>query len=102
MKLKMSGRDLLDTEDKTDRRKATKAELQQDLVTSAEAISKLIERAGTVDGKLKNNRGTVTTFFGSLLVHEGNHRGQIEAALRFHGFELSDEAQLAMWEWHKL
>ncbi len=101
MWLKMSARDLLDTEDKIDRRKATREELREALNATCEAIAGLLARSATPGDKVKGRPSTAATFFAVMIAHEGEHRGQIQLALRQAGRELCDEVQLGLWEWQK-
>lgn len=101
MKLKMCARDLLDSDGKIDRHHATAEELREGLVSSGVAVERLLARAENPSGKVKNAPGTVSDFLASLLAHEGNHRGQVEATLRLAGQELSPAVQLALWDWAK-
>jgi len=99
MWLKMYGRALLDSEEKSDRFKATQAELRRDLESTGEAIARMIGSCEAPDSKIKGCRLHVTATLGSFLAHEGYHRGQIELALRMAGQELPDQTQIELWEW---
>ena len=101
MKLKMSGRDLLDTEEKSDRHRATREALRADMNSTSEAIERLFARIEAPSSKLKATSVNAATSMAGLLVHEGSHRGQIEATLRIAGQELPAEVQLVLWDWSK-
>lgn len=101
MWLKMYGRDLLDTEEKCDRFRATKEELAKNLTTTAAAIGKVIGRAASTEGRVKGLRLNAAGMLALMVAHEGYHRGQIELALRQAGQELPVETQIELWEWHR-
>ena len=101
MWLKMYARDLLDTDEKSDRRKASRDDLVRDLIATSECLARLLERAGSADGKIKGRKGSVAQFFAGMMAHEGYHRGQIELGMRQAGQELPFEVQLGVWEWDK-
>jgi uncharacterized damage-inducible protein DinB len=102
MWLKMYGRDHLDTEEKSDRFRATKDELTRDLIATGAAIGKVIARAESPDKRVKGHRLHAAGMMASMVAHEGYHRGQVELALRQAGLELPDETQIKLWEWHRL
>jgi len=101
MWLKMYARDLLDAPEKSDRRKASKKELVRGLESTCEAIAAMIERAGSLDTKLKGARTHIAAQVASFFAHEGFHRGQVELLFRQAGRELPREVQLGVWEWWK-
>jgi uncharacterized damage-inducible protein DinB len=83
--------------------KASPAEIQFALKSSAEAIGKLIQKAlDDPAGKVPNFKPDVVGFVGYLIAHDSHHRGQISMLARQVGHPLSAKAGFGLWEWGTL
>jgi uncharacterized damage-inducible protein DinB len=79
--------------------KTIRADLIRELGLSTEAISKVILKAGSPDGKVKGFKPHAAAFVGYLTAHEAFHRTSIEITLRQHGCPLNDKVAYGLWEW---
>ncbi len=77
---------------------ASVEELSSGLTASGEAIAKLLNR-GLQEGKIKGFKPHSAGFFGYLIAHEADHRGQAELILRQIGHPLDDKTAYGLWEW---
>jgi uncharacterized damage-inducible protein DinB len=82
-----------------DRAKLTPAQALRGLEQSRQALSVVISRALTGDGRVKGFRPDVAGFLGYLISHDAHHRGQITMLARQMGHPLSQKAMFGMWEW---
>src|ERR1700682_1787989 len=82
-----------------DRAKLTPAQALRGLEQSRQALSVVISRALTGDGRVKGFRPDVAGFLGYLIAHDAHHRGQITMLARQMGHPLSQKAMFGMWEW---
>jgi uncharacterized damage-inducible protein DinB len=82
-----------------DRDKVTPSQALRGLEESREALSVVISRALTTDGRIKGFRPDVAGFLGYLIAHDAHHRGQITMLARQVGHPLPKSAMFGMWEW---
>lgn len=82
-----------------DRANVTTAQAAKALDASREALSALISRALTSDGRIRSFRPDVAGFFAYLIAHDAHHRGQITMLARQIGHPLPQKAMFGMWEW---
>jgi len=99
MWLKVAAPDLWEGLEKLESSGLTKASLAAALESSGEAVAELVGRSCDAGGKVKNFKPNVTAFVAYLAAHDGNHRGQVEVALRQAGTPLSDKIGYGIWEW---
>jgi len=102
MWVKMSDRSLLEEIVQADRRKGSRQEIRAALVPSAEAIARVLQAAGSAEGKVKGLSRSAAGFLASATAHEGYHRGQIELILRQNGMELDEDKMLKVWDYSHL
>lgn len=76
----------------------TKAILADELIKSAEAMSRLLEH-GFEAGKIKGFKPHPSAFLGYFIAHEGHHRGQIMLSLKQAGHPVDQKTQYGIWEW---
>lgn len=88
-----------DIPDQLNRATVTPAEAIRALDRSREALSDVMSRALTSDGRVKGFRPDVAGFLGYLISHDAHHRGQITMLARQLGFPLPQKAMFGMWEW---
>ncbi len=99
MWLKAAAPALWEGQTKFEEAAATKEELARRILESDEAITRLVESAGSPDGKIKGFKPHAAAFVGYLIAHEQFHRTCVELALRQHGTPLDDRTSYGMWEW---
>jgi uncharacterized damage-inducible protein DinB len=88
---------------KLDSEKATRAEVQKALKSSAEAIHTLLGKAlDDPSGKVPNFKPGVVAFVGYLIAHDSHHRGQIAMLARQVGHGLPPQTGFGLWEWGSL
>jgi len=85
--------------DQLDRTTVTRSEASRALENSRHALSVVISRALTGDGRIKGFRPDVAGFLGYLIAHDAHHRGQITMLARQLGHPLPQKAMFGMWEW---
>jgi uncharacterized damage-inducible protein DinB len=88
------GQTKLEKEQSTD-----KAALRSALVSSGEAIAKVVENAVDNGGRVKGFKPHVTGFLGYMLAHDAHHRSQIIIALKQSGHPLDKKVLYGIWEW---
>ncbi|HTS05578.1 MAG TPA: DinB family protein [Candidatus Eisenbacteria bacterium] len=88
-----------DIPEQLNRASVTPAQAVRGLEKSREALSELISRALSSDGRVKNFRPDVAGFIGYLIAHDAHHRGQIAMLARQLGHPLPQKAMFGMWEW---
>ncbi len=98
MWLKASSPDLLEGLTKIEKGMISKELLKEELLKSAEAISKLLEK-GFGENKIKGFKPHPSAFLGYLISHESHHRGQILLALKQSGHPIDQKTQYGLWEW---
>lgn len=82
-----------------DRAPVTPKEAIEALEKSRHALSVIIGRAASGDGRIRGFRPDVAGFVGYLIAHDAHHRGQIAMLARQLGHPLAQKAMFAMWEW---
>ena len=88
---------------KLDPDKATRAEVQKSLKSSAEAIRTLLEKAlNDPAGKVSHFKPDVVAFVGYLIAHDSHHRGQIAMLARQVGHPVPTQTGFGLWEWGTL
>ncbi len=85
--------------DQLDRSTVTPAQASRGLEKSRHALSVVISRSLTGDGRIKGFRPDVAGFLGYLIAHDAHHRGQITMLARQLGHPLPQKAMFGMWEW---
>ena len=69
------------------------------LAASSQAMTQLLSRALTSDGRIKGFKPDVASFFGYLVAHDAHHRGQIAMLARQIGHPISKSVGFGIWEW---
>lgn len=88
---------------KLDPDKATPAQVQAALKTSALAIQELIQKgADSPEGKVLNFKPDVVGFVGYMIAHDSHHRGQISMLAHQVGHPLPPKISFGLWEWGTL
>jgi uncharacterized damage-inducible protein DinB len=88
---------------KLDPEKATRAEAQAPLKTSADAIQKILAISlEDPAGKAPQFKPDVVAFIGYLITHDSHHRGQITMQARQLGHALPAKVGFGLWEWGSL
>lgn len=88
---------------KLDPDKATRAEVQSALNTSADALQQLLAKAVEDPvGKVPQFKPDVVAFVGYLIAHDSHHRGQMTMLARQVGHALPAKVGFALWEWGSL
>jgi len=82
-----------------DKAVVTPAQALKALLQSRDALSKVLQRAVTSDGRIKGFKPDVTGFVGYLIAHDAHHRGQITMLARQVGHPVSQKTMFGMWEW---
>jgi len=82
-----------------DRATVTPSQALHALESSRHALSVIIDRALTGDGRIKGFRPDVAGFLAYLIAHDAHHRGQITMLARQLGHPLPQKAMFGMWEW---
>jgi uncharacterized damage-inducible protein DinB len=85
--------------DQLDRATVTPALAVEALQQSSAAISAVLDRAFSSDGRVKNFRPDAAGFFAYLIAHDAHHRGQIAMLARQLGHTLPPKINFGMWEW---
>jgi len=99
MWIKASAPELLEGLEKLDGDTFDAKQLKAALTASGAAIEKLLAKAGTPEGKIKNFKPHAAAFFGYIVSHESHHRGQIALVARLAGHPLDKKVSYGMWEW---
>lgn len=99
MWLKAAAPDLMEGLEKLDGEEFDAKQLKNALNESSMGIEKLLARAETPTGKIKNFKPHAAGFFGYIVSHESHHRGQIALTLRQLGQPLDKKTSYGMWEW---
>lgn len=71
------------------------------LATSDTALANAIA-VGLEAGKVRNFKPSPAAFVCYLMAHEGNHRAQVELALRQADLPLTTDQEFGQWQWGKL
>lgn len=71
------------------------------LAESEKAISQLVERSMTQEGKVKGFKKGILPLIGYFISHESHHRGNIMLTLKIGGEKLPDKVKWDLWEWSK-
>jgi uncharacterized damage-inducible protein DinB len=88
---------------KLDPQKATRAEVQSALKSSAGAVHALLGKAlNDPGGKVPHFKPDVVAFVGYLIAHDSHHRGQIAMLARQVGHPLPLQTGFGLWEWGSL
>jgi uncharacterized damage-inducible protein DinB len=88
---------------KLDPDKASRAQVQAALKSSAASIHALLEKAlNDPAGKVPNFKPDVVAFVGYLIAHDSHHRGQIAMLARQVGHPVPAQTGFALWEWGSL
>ncbi|HTZ46744.1 MAG TPA: DinB family protein [Verrucomicrobiae bacterium] len=88
---------------KLDPDKATRAQVQTALKSSAASIHVLLEKAlNDPAGKVPNFKPDVVGFVGYLIAHDSHHRGQIAMLARQVGHPVPAQTGFGLWEWGSL
>jgi uncharacterized damage-inducible protein DinB len=88
---------------KLDPDKATRAQAQTALQSSADSIHALLEKAlDDPAGKVPHFKPNVVAFVGYLIAHDSHHRGQIAMLARQVGYALPAQTGFGLWEWGTL
>ena len=87
--------------DQLDRTTATPEQASRALEHSWHALSEVLSRVLSGDGRIRNFRPDAAGFVGYLIAHDAHHRGQITMLARQLGFPLPQKAMFGMWEWGK-
>ena len=82
-----------------DRAKVTPAQAMRGLEYSRHALSVIISRALTGNGRVRGFKPDVAGFLGYLIAHDAHHRGQIAMLARQTGHPLPQKAIFGMWDW---
>ncbi|MBS1716326.1 MAG: hypothetical protein JSS72_01185 [Armatimonadetes bacterium] len=77
----------------------SKAKVLEHLEASAAAIRRLIESAGSPEGKIKGFKPHAAAFVGYMIAHEAYHRTCAEVVLRQNGTPIDDKTSYGLWEW---
>jgi uncharacterized damage-inducible protein DinB len=100
MWLKSAAIDLLNGLEKIETKTVgDKTKLRSALAASGGAITELLRRAFSSDGKIKGFKPHAIAFMGYLISHESHHRGQAGWALKFSGHPLDQKTSYGLWEW---
>jgi len=83
---------------KLDWRSATRDEIISGLTITCTLME---QRFRKLDDSAKPGKQTALNLFAYCIAHEGNHRAQIEIALRINGHEPDDKALYRLWEWNR-
>jgi uncharacterized damage-inducible protein DinB len=83
-----------------DRGKATAPQALRAMEQSREALSVVLGRAITADGRVKGFRPDAIGFLAYLIAHDAHHRGQITMLARQVGHPLPQKIMFGMWEWN--
>ena len=86
---------------KLERGEHSREELKAAILASDVEMAKVIAD-GLTKGRIKNFKPSPAAFVCYMLAHEGNHRAQIEIALRQIGTPLTVEQEFGQWQWEKL
>ncbi|HLK15772.1 MAG TPA: DinB family protein [Fimbriimonadaceae bacterium] len=89
-----------DSLEKLERGTHTREELKKALEASDAAMANVISN-GLASGRVKNFKPHPVAFVGYMIAHEGNHRAQIELAVRQAGIPLTPQQEFGLWEWGK-
>jgi uncharacterized damage-inducible protein DinB len=88
---------------KLDPQKATRAEVQSALKSSAGAVHALLGKAlNDPGGKVPHFKPGVVAFVGYLIAHDSHHRGQMAMLARQVGHPLPLQTGFGLWEWGSL
>jgi uncharacterized damage-inducible protein DinB len=88
---------------KLDSEKATRAQVQSALKTSATAIETLLVKSlEDPGGRVSGFKPDVVNFVAYLISHDSHHRGQIAMLARQVGHGIPAKAGFALWEWGTL
>ena len=87
--------------EKLERGPCTRVELKEALAASDAAMEEVI-REGLASGRVKNFKPSPAAFVCYMMAHEGNHRAQVEIALRQAGLPLTVQQEFGQWEWGKI
>lgn len=68
-------------------------------VESWQALEAVLRRALETDGRVKQFKPDVVSFYSYLVAHDAHHRGQISMLARQAGCALPQSAMFGMWEW---
>ncbi len=90
-----------DSLEKLERGAYSRTELKSALLASDQVMATLISE-GIAAGKVKNFKPHPPAFVCYMMAHEGNHRAQIEVALRQAGLPLTVKQEFGQWEWGKI
>ena len=86
---------------KLERGKYSREDIKAALTASDKAMAQVIGD-GIAAGKVKNFKPHPAAFVCYMMAHEGNHRAQVEIALRQAGLPLTPTQEFAQWEWGKI
>jgi len=82
-----------------DRATVTPVQALRALESSRHALSVVISRSLSDNGRIRSFRPDVAGFLGYLIAHDAHHRGQITMLARQLGHPLPQKAMFGMWEW---
>lgn len=86
---------------KFERGSQSRESLKDAFAVSDDAMSKAIAD-GIAAGKVRNFKPSPAAFVCYFMAHEGNHRAQVEIALRQAGLPETVQQEFGQWEWGKL
>ena len=86
---------------KLERGEHSRSDLKDALAASDLAMAEVIAQ-GLAAGRIKYFKPTPAAFVCYMMAHEGNHRAQVEIALRQAGLPLTAEQEFGQWEWGKV